>query len=131
MLCCFPAKLLPLKTVVPYLSVTLSKLESWREGCKYFFSGCMETWEEEGRVPASFQAPQRHFRMHPKSLSPAQLDATQSLAYRHFQNGGLAERKSSSSAPARSPGALAALCKAKHVLGVKGKPREAGRNVFC
>lgn len=128
---CFAAKLPALKTAAHYSSVTLSKLESWRKGCKCFFSGCMDTWEEEGRVPTSYQAPQHHFRMYPKSLSPAQLDATQSLAYRRFQNGRFAERISSSSAPARSPGAPAALCKAKHVLGVKGKPQEAGRNLFC
>lgn len=128
---CFAAKLLPLKSAVRYSSVTFSKLESWRKGCKYSFTDCAEAWEEGGGVPASFQAPQHHFQIPPKSLSPAQLDATQSLTSRHFQNGRFAERKSSSSAPARSPGAPAGLCKAKHVLGVKGEPQEAGRNLFC
>lgn len=86
MLYCVAAKPFPLKAVVCYLSVTLFKLESWRKGCKRFFSGCTETWEEDGRVPASFQAPQHHFRMRPKSLNPAQMDATQALPYRLFQN---------------------------------------------
>lgn len=73
----------------------------------------METSEEEGRAPASFQAPQSHFGMHPKALSPAVLDAAQPLAYWCFQNGRFAERNSSSPAPARSPGALEALGQAR------------------
>lgn len=67
----------------------------------------------------------------PQVLESRSAGCDPTLAYRHFQNGRFAVRKSSSSAPERSPGAQIALCKAKHVLGVKGEPHEAGRNLFC
>lgn len=46
-----------------------------KKGCKCFFPG----WEEDGSVSAPLPSA-------PKSLHPAQMDVTQPLAHRHFQN---------------------------------------------